>query len=230
MKAKLVNEHMPFEYVEFDVNPSTVNYTRQVQSANNTNASGSGAGSTPSIFHRAPPKQLALTGYMIGDDLDDRVNTLCSWAEPGGGLLGQLIGAAVSALTGGRINLAAKPPPLLFIWGAQLMRCVLVSAQITHERFDSAGNPTRTKIVVTVKEEFNIFGMLPTNPTSGGLPGRQRHVMAHSENLQTLSTAAYGNPRMWRGVAEANGVDDPFRVRPGDTIYLPNVNEIIRSR
>jgi hypothetical protein len=230
MKAKLVNEHMPFEYIEFDMNPTSLKYDRTVASTNNSNASGSGPGSTPSIFHRAPPKTLQLDGYVIGDDLDGRIDTLFSWAEPGGGLLGQLIGAAVSALTGGRINLAAKPPPLLFIWGSMLMRCVLVSVTATHERFDSSANPTRSKISVKIKEEFNIFGMLPTNPTSGGLAGRQRHTVSASENLQTISTTAYGRPALWRGIAQANNIDDPFRVRPGDTVYLPNGNEILGSR
>jgi nucleoid-associated protein YgaU len=32
---------------------------------------------------------------------------------------------------------------------------------------------------------------------------------------------------VWRGVAAANGIDDPFRVKPGDTVYLPNANEIV---
>ena len=72
--------------------------------------------------------------------------------------------------------------------------------------------------------------MLPTNPTSGGLPGRQRHIVSASENVQTITTAAYGNPGLWRGVAEANGIDDPFRVKPGDTVYLPNANEIVGSK
>ena len=83
---------------------------------------------------------------------------------------------------------------------------------------------------MTVKEEFNIFGMLPTNPTSGGLAGRQRHTVSASENLQTISTTAYGRPGLWRGIAAANNIDDPFRVRPGDTVYLPNGNEILGSR
>jgi hypothetical protein len=147
--------------------------------------------------------------------------------DPGGGLLGQLIGAAIGALTGGRINLASKPPPLIFQWGTQIMRCVLMTVTVNFERFSSSGSPDRAKISFKVQEQANIFGMLPTNPTSGGLPGRQRHVVSASENVQTITTAAYGNPRMWRGVAEANGIDDPFRVKPGDTVYLPNANEII---
>jgi hypothetical protein len=123
---------------------------------------------------KAPPKSLQGMGYLVGDDVQERASQLYAWMDPGGGLLGQLIGAAVGALTGGRINLAAKKPPLIFQWGTQIMRCVLSNVQVTFERFSATGNPDRATINFTVQEEFNIFGMLPTNPTSGGMPGRQR--------------------------------------------------------
>ncbi|HZY08431.1 MAG TPA: hypothetical protein VFE69_11820 [Ilumatobacteraceae bacterium] len=230
MKAKLINEKLPFEMVEFDFNPETLKYSRGSDSTTRASASPAGVGSTPSILLKAPPKSLQGMGYLVGDDVQERASQLYAWMDPGGGLLGQLIGAAVGALTGGRINLAAKKPPLIFQWGTQIMRCVLSNVQVTFERFSAAGNPDRATINFTVQEEFNIFGMLPTNPTSGGMPGRQRHIVSASENVQTISTAAYGTPGLWRGVAEANNIDDPFRVKPGDTVYLPNANEIVGRR
>ena len=66
---------------------------------------------------------------MVGDDVHDRADQLYAWMDPGGGLIGQLIGAAVGALTGGRINLASKKPPLIFQWGTQIMRCVMSNVQ-----------------------------------------------------------------------------------------------------
>lgn len=230
MKAKLINEKLPFEMVEFDFNPETLKYSRGSDSTTRASASPAGVGSTPSILLKAPPKSLQGMGYLVGDDVQERASQLYAWMDPGGGLLGQLIGAAVGALTGGRINLAAKKPPLIFQWGTQIMRCVLSNVQVTFERFSATGNPDRATINFTVQEEFNIFGMLPTNPTSGGMPGRQRHIVSASENVQTISTAAYGTPGLWRGVAEANNIDDPFRVKPGDTVYLPNPNEIVGRR
>lgn len=230
MKAKLISERMPFQIVEFDFNPETLKYTRFVAQRNGANASPAGAGATPSILLGSKPKKLAGFGYMVGDDVHDRATQLYDWMEPGGGLLGQLIGAAIGALTGGRINLAAKQPPLIFQWGTQIMRCIITKVDVDFERFTSSGDPDRAKVTFELLEENDIFGMLPTNPTSGGLPGRQRHVVSASENVQTISTAAYGNPGTWRAVAHANDIDDPFRVKPGDTIYLPNANEIIDGR
>jgi hypothetical protein len=230
MKAKLINEKLPFEMVEFDFNPESLKYNRGSQTTTRPNASPAGVGSTPSILLKAPPKSLQGSGWLVGDDVHDRAGQLYDWMDPGGGLIGQLIGAAIGALTGGRINLAAKPPALIFQWGTQIMRCTLTTVTVNFERFSSAGTPDRASIAFTVTEEFNIFGMVPTNPTSGGMPGRQRHIVSASENVQTISMAAYGTPGVWRGVAEVNGIDDPFRVKPGDTVYLPNANEIIGKR
>jgi nucleoid-associated protein YgaU len=230
MKAKLTSERPPFATVEFDFNPETLSYSRQTKQTQAAGASKASVGATPSILLKSPPKSMTGTGYMIGDDVQDRADQLHDWMDPGGGLLGALIGAAVGVLTGGRINLAAKQPPLYFQWGKQMMRCIITSVNVTFERFSSSGAPDRAMIKFILQEEHNIFGMLPTNPTSGGLPGRQRHVVSASENVQTITTAAYGNPGMWRGVAEANGIDDPFRVRPGDTVYLPNASEILGKR
>jgi hypothetical protein len=227
MQAKLTNEKLQFEIVEFDFNPDTIKIQRGSNQTHAPGASPGAAGATPSILLSAPPKKLSGIGWLVGDDVQDRADQLYAWMTPGGGLIGQLVGAAVGALTGGRVNLAAKKPVLWFQWGAQLLRCVLDQVNVTYERFDSSGSPTRANVNFTVVEETNIFGLLPTNPSSGGLPGRQRRVVSASENLQTITTGAYGSPRLWREVADANGIDDPFRVRPGDTIYLPNANEIV---
>jgi nucleoid-associated protein YgaU len=40
----------------------------------------------------------------------------------------------------------------------------------------------------------------------------------------------YGTPGLWRRIAEVNRIQDPTRVRPGTTIYLPNPDELKASR
>jgi nucleoid-associated protein YgaU len=50
--------------------------------------------------------------------------------------------------------------------------------------------------------------------------------MVAGENLQHIATANYGRPGAWRALAAANGIEDPFAVRPGTVIYLPAVTEL----
>jgi hypothetical protein len=77
---------------------------------------------------------------------------------------------------------------------------------------------------------LDIAAMLPTNPTSGGAPGRRSHIVTAGENLQTIATSNFGAPRHWRSLADTNGVDDPLRVQPGRHLYLPNIEEMSGSR
>lgn len=227
MKAMLVNKLLPVEEVSFDFNPERLTYARRASTANNPQ--GGGIGATPSIFRGAAPRTLKGIGHLEGDDVKDRAEQLLTWIDPGGGLLGKAIGAALGALSGGRINLAAKPPVLLFVWGPFLFECTMAECSIVYTRFDGGGDPVRATADFTVKEEPSLLGLLPTNPTSGGLPGRQRHVVTQGEDLPSIATSAYGTPGAWRAVAAANGIDDPLRVRAGHTVYLPNPSELARG-
>jgi nucleoid-associated protein YgaU len=44
--------------------------------------------------------------------------------------------------------------------------------------------------------------------------------------LAGLATDTYGRPTAWRDIADANGIDDPFRVRPGRSVMLPPPDEL----
>ena len=225
MKAQFTHKMMPAEMVTFDFNPETLTVARNASSNSNPNPSGP-KGSTPSIFRGAPPATLSFVAYLEGSDVKGRAEQLLEWCEPGGGMLGKAAGAAMGALTGGRMNLAAKLPVLIFTWGPFLMECVLQSVSVAYERFDSSGEPTRGKVTISVKEEPSLLAMLPTNPTSGGPPGRKRHVVSQGESLPLIAARTYGHPGLWRAVAAANGIDDPFRLTPGQALLLPSVTEL----
>jgi nucleoid-associated protein YgaU len=227
LKAKLVNKFMPAEMVTFDFNPEKLSMSRK---ANNVQrAQGNKTGSTPSIWQGSQPRQLSGSAIIAGDDVKDRAETLCAWAQPGGGLLGRAVGAAVGALSGGKVNLVKNPPTLMFIWGPFIMDCRLDTAKVEFTRFRSSGMPTRANVTFQLTEQPSLLGDLPTNPTSGGIAGRQSHVVTDGEGLHLIATRTYGHPGAWRSVAEVNGIDDPFRVRPGQTVYLPNPGELAGS-
>jgi nucleoid-associated protein YgaU len=225
MKAQLTNKMMPAEMVTFDFNPEKIVVSRSASTNSNPSPSGPKA-ATPSIFRGSQPASLSFDGWLEGSDVKGRAEQLLDWCEPGGGLLGKAAGAAMGALTGGRMNLAAKLPVLIFTWGPFLLECVLKDVTITYVRFDSSGEPTRATVKVNIKEEPSLLAMLPTNPTSGGLPGRKRHVVSHGESLPLIAARSYGHPGLWRALAAANGIDDPFRMTPGRALLLPSVTEL----
>jgi len=222
---------MPPGVVNFDFNPQKIQMKRTANTQQRPNASPSGAaaGSTGSIFRGSAQSTITISQVVMqGHDTKGRCDQLLDWMNPGGGLLARVASAAISALTG--MNLATGLPTLTFMWGppgaAFMYDVKLTGATIDYKRFDPSGIPLRADVALTLQEQPSLLASMPTNPTSGGLPGRRIHVMSEGENLQTVSTASYGVPRYWRAIAEVNGIDDPLRVSPGRRLYLPNASEL----
>ena len=125
-----------------------------------------------------------------------------------------------------------RPPILTFEWGSNSaltgFRGYLKSVTAKYLLFDLKGNPTRATATVTLEE-----APVPapkTNPTSGGPAGRRIHVVRDGDSLQSIAYAEFEDPSYWRSIAEYNGLDDPFRVRAGTALRIPNPIEAARLR
>jgi nucleoid-associated protein YgaU len=223
---------MPPGLVTFDFNPEKVVMSRQANVTSRPSSSsnsGSPAGASPSIFRGAKPASIALNNVVFyGGDTKSRCDQLLNWMSPGGGLLGSIASAALAAATG--INLASRLPLVTFQWGPPeigfMYDCNVTNVTINYNRFAASGIPIRAQVNIQLQEQPSPFGSLPTNPTSGGLPGRRAHTVTAGESLAGIATATYGAPGRWRAVADRNGIEDPLRIRPGDRIFLPNPNEL----
>jgi nucleoid-associated protein YgaU len=117
----------------------------------------------------------------------------------------------------------SKLPELKFVWGPQIYLVTLNQVAVAYTRFSSAGKPVRATVDLTLHSIPKVPG--PTNPSSGGLPGRRTHLLTGAESLPELATRCYGGPGRWREIAAANRFEDPLRVRPGTLVYLPSAQE-----
>jgi nucleoid-associated protein YgaU len=55
------------------------------------------------------------------------------------------------------------------------------------------------------------------------------HTVVAGDTLASVAFRQYGDPAMWRPLAAFNGIDDPLRVRPGATLFVPALEELPRS-
>jgi phage tail-like protein len=130
-------------------------------------------------------------------------------------------------------------PQLVFSWGNFMLGAntviggnipvTMVKATVDYVRFSANGTPNRANVSL----DLQVFSPNPMkqNPTSGGLPGRNGHTVTSGESLPSIAVTTYGSPGHWRTLAEANQLDDPLRVHPGATLYLPTRAELAdRSR
>ncbi|HET9141319.1 LysM peptidoglycan-binding domain-containing protein [Actinophytocola sp.] len=223
--------------VPFDFNPETITMSRSSSTGGmsrpqrpDATALAGGAktsGTSGTYTRQVKASQIKLADVIMeGPFTKLRCDTLLTWMNPSTGLLAQFAAAGS--------NFSTAPAPLTFQWGPPMIGFMydvtISSCSITYERFTPAGIPTRAKVSITMNEVPSKLGSLPTNPTSGGIPGRRTHTVAHGENLQSIAMEKYGTPGIWRRIAEVNKINDPTRVRPGTTIYLPNPDELTARR
>lgn len=113
-----------------------------------------------------------------------------------------------------------SPPFVIFSWGKNVTftaHVKKVSAKYT--LFSDDGLPVRAVCSLDLEE-------LPTdyprqNPTSGGLHARRTHTLVAGDTLPAVASAEYGDPKFWRAIAAANGIDDPLRLRNGTRLLIP---------
>jgi hypothetical protein len=155
--------------------------------------------------------------YLTGPDTVAYCKTLIDWSYP----------VAAPGLRPGAQK-SAKPVMLQLTWGTAGVDypVSLRQVNVTYVRFvGETGQPVRAEVSIKLYSRYK-ERKPGTNPTSGGPPGRKAHTLDSSECLASLATTNYGRPGAWRGIASANGIDDPLRVQPGTQVYLPEPEDI----
>jgi nucleoid-associated protein YgaU len=206
--------------VYFDINPTDITISRSAKTGTRPNAQG---GSSARVLQKSDPPQITLTKViMYGEDTKMRGDTLQAWCAPPQGLI-----TAIAGLFG---VTNSNQPTVTFQWGPPMLGfmydALVTKADVKYTRFHSSGIPIRAECTIVLKVQFNILSSIPTNPTSGGLPGRSTHLVREHESLQSIAQQHYGRPGLWRKIAEINGIANPQRVRPGTTVFLPGPGEL----
>jgi hypothetical protein len=182
-------------------------------------------GATGLLLSKAAQPTIDVKDIVFtGETTKFRVDTLQAWVAPPAGLLTMAANLLLN------IPPSSKPPLVTFQWGPPLLGFMytvnLTNVTAVYERFHSSGIPIRAKVTIKMQVQPSLLGSMPTNPTSGGLPGRATHMVRSGESLQSIAYTHYKRPGLWRKIAEVNGITNPSRVRPGTTVYLPSAGEL----
>jgi nucleoid-associated protein YgaU len=214
---KIMNTTKPHEFVLFDHNPERLNVKRGLKGEGTTTPAAittEGAG----VQNRGTnPTELTITNArIVGPETKRYCDVMLAWMNAEDTLL------TTSRLAGKRM------PVLLVQWGPPgagfTMKAMLTMVSINYDRISSVGVPVVAVVTMKLKEDPEVWSL--TNPTSGGRPGRRRHVVVADETLMSIASAKFGDPSAWRAIAQVNRIDDPARVRPGDVMYLPADDEL----
>ncbi len=114
------------------------------------------------------------------------------------------------------------PPPCKVVWGTMEFVGVLESLGKKFVLFKDDGTPVRARVTTKWKEHVPVDMQLRSAPRSS--PDKRKvHTVHQGDALWLLAARAYGDPRHWKLLAEANDIDHPLRLTPGRELVIPRL-------
>lgn len=113
-------------------------------------------------------------------------------------------------------------PWVRFEWGTARTTSfdgVLSRFSVDYSLFDVDGKPLRATCSLAIEEAT--VDAPGQNPTSGALEARRTHRIVVGNTLADLAWREYGDATAWRLIAEANDIDDPLVLIPGQELLIP---------
>jgi nucleoid-associated protein YgaU len=116
----------------------------------------------------------------------------------------------------------SRPPSVTLVWGKiTLFSAVVEKVEITFTMFAPDGTPIRAKADIDFKQDDFWDDLIPAqNPTSRS-DSRKTRIVNSRQRLDQIAYEEYGDSRYWRLLAEANQLEDPFRLQDGQLLVIP---------
>jgi nucleoid-associated protein YgaU len=90
--------------------------------------------------------------------------------------------------------------------------------------FDSNGTPVRAKLSVSFKEFLLPEEQEKREPTAQSFPA-ETYVVLQGDTLSGIAGQLWQKPQEWRRIAEANEIENPRQLSPGDELIIPPIED-----
>jgi len=115
-----------------------------------------------------------------------------------------------------------SPPVCLFQWKDVKFQGVVTSLKEKYSLFDESGKVLRAKATLTLKSyqapEVQLRELRRRSPDRTRL-----RLVRDGETLAQIAAEAYGDPRLWRVLAEKNGIERPRFLPVGMALRIPSL-------
>ena len=121
------------------------------------------------------------------------------------------------------------PSPVRFNWGPMEFTAIIEKIGRKVTMFQPDGTPARATLSVTFKE-YRTLKQQVEAPRRESADKSKRRVVVGRERLFLLAVREYNDANEWVRIAQANDLDDPREIAPGDWLELPPMENPNGSR
>lgn len=116
------------------------------------------------------------------------------------------------------------PPPVRFTWGPLQFDGIIEKLTRKVTLFQPDGTPARATLAVAFKQYRTLADQMQ-NPRRESTDKSKRRVVVGRDALWAIAAREYNDPTQWRYIADANDLDDPRTIAPGDWLILPPLGQ-----
>lgn len=165
---------------------------------------------------RSVTLDLFFDTYEQGTDVRIFTDRITGWDA--GSMFSKLPGAAKGLMD---IDSDLHAPPVcIFIWGAFIFQCIIERVSKKFTMFLPEGIPVRATLSVTLKE-YRAVEVQVKEIAFQSADLTKRWVVTQGDSLWSIAAKEYGSPGDWRRIAEANEIDNPRFLYPGQVLSIP---------
>jgi contractile injection system tube protein len=114
------------------------------------------------------------------------------------------------------------PPPVRFNWGPMEFSAIVEKLGRKVTMFHPDGAPARVTISISFKEYRTLRQQLE-DPRRESADKTKRRVVVGKEALWWIAAREYDDAAEWTRIADANDLDDPRDIAPGDWLEVPPI-------
>ena len=114
------------------------------------------------------------------------------------------------------------PPPVRFNWGPMEFPAVIEKLGRKVTMFHPDGTPARASLSVSFKE-YRTLRQQVEDPRRESSDKTKRRVVVGRDTLWLIAAREYDSAAEWVRIADANDLDDPREIAPGDWLRLPPI-------
>lgn len=112
------------------------------------------------------------------------------------------------------------PPVAEFAWGKFKFTGVVVSLREKLTLFSEDGRVLRARVTLSLKSYKS--AEVQRRELKLSSPDRTHtRILREGETLAHIAYEVYGDPRLWRPIADANGITRPRAIAPGTPLRIP---------
>jgi hypothetical protein len=214
LKKMIIEAHRQADYSDSAVETFTVMFNptayTQKYELEYQDEQGAGTTSSPQVFGKIKPQDYAFE--FVFDGTGTVVDKTDVHAEVDHFL-------KVTGKHDGEIH---RPFYLLLSWSKLSVKCVLKSAEVTYNLFNSDGEPLRAKVKATFSE--NVEETLRVAQERKSSPDLTHVRLVKDKNTLPLSSfEIYGDPSYYLQLARANNLKNFRRLETGNKLIFPPI-------